>query len=78
MAKRFLTGPGLFQLDLNILKKFRFKERYEASIRADAVNATNRANFSNPDTNINSLNFGSITGTSTDPRIIVLSARFSF
>jgi hypothetical protein len=78
IAPRFLTGPGLFQLDLNILKKFRFKERYEASIRADAINATNRANFSNPETNINSLNFGNITGTSTDPRIIVLSARFNF
>ena len=78
MAPRFFTGPGSFQFDLNILKRFKFRERYEFNIRADAINALNKANFSNPDTNINSLNFGNITGTSTDPRIVVLSARFTF
>ena len=78
MAPRFLTGPGVFQLDMNLLKRFKFRERYDFNIRADAINSTNRANFSNPDTNINSLTFGSITGTSTDPRIVVLSARLSF
>ena len=78
MAPRYLTGPGLFQVDINLLKRFRFKERYEFTLRADAINASNRVNFSNPDTNINSLNFGVIGGTSTDPRIVVLSARFSF
>jgi len=77
MAPRFLTGPGLVQF-MNILKRIRFRERYEIHIRADAVNALNIANFGNPDTNINSLNFGNITGTSTDPRIVVLSARFNF
>ena len=78
MGARLLTGPGLFQFDINLLKRMRFKERYEFTLRADAINASNRANFSNPDTNINSLNFGVISGTSTDPRIVVLSARFSF
>ena len=65
-------------MDMNILKRFKFRERYDFNIRADAINATNRANFSSPDTNINSLNFGNITGTSTDQRIVVLNARFSF
>jgi hypothetical protein len=78
MAPRFLTGPGVIQFDLNLLKRFVFRERYEFNIRADAINVMNRANFSNPDANINSLNFGNITGTSTEPRIVVLSARFTF
>jgi len=78
MAPRFLTGPGQIQFDLNLLKRFTFRERYEFNIRADAINIMNRANFSNPDSNINSLNFGNITGTTTDPRIVVLSARFTF
>lgn len=78
MAPRLLTGPGMVQFDLNILKRFTFRERYEFNIRADAVNVMNRVNFSNPDSNINSLNFGNITGTTTDPRIVVLSARFTF
>ena len=78
MAPRFLTGPGLIQFDLNILKRFKFRERYEFNIRADAINVANKVNFSNPDTNINSLTFGNIGGTSADPRIVVLSARFTF
>jgi hypothetical protein len=78
MRTNFLSGPGLFQLDLNLLKRVKITERCEFYIRADATNAGNRANFSNPDANINSTTFGRITGTSTDPRIIVLSGRLNF
>lgn len=78
LRTNFLTGPGIFQLDVNLLKRFKFKDRYDFYLRADAVNVANHANFSNPDTNINSTTFGRITGTSTDARIVVLSARFSF
>jgi hypothetical protein len=78
LAVNSFTGPGLFQLDLNLLKRIRFKERYDFTLRADAVNAFNHVNFSNPDTNINSSTFGRITGTSTDPRVIVLSGRLTF
>jgi len=78
LRTNFLRGPGLFQVDLNLLKRFKFKERYEFYLRADAVNMTNRANFSNPDGNINSTTFGRITGTSADPRVVVLAARLSF
>jgi len=78
LAANSFTGPGLFQLDLNLLKRFKFKERYDFTLRADAINAFNHVNFSNPDTNINSGTFGRITGTSTDPRVVVLSGRFTF
>jgi hypothetical protein len=59
VAPRFFTGPRLFQIDLNLLKRFRFKERYDFYIRADAINVTNTVNFGNPDTNINSADFRS-------------------
>lgn len=79
LASNFFTGPRLFDLDLNLLKRFRFKERYEFYVRADAVNATNRAQFNNPDTNINSPTFGRITDVASGSnRVVVLSARFSF
>jgi hypothetical protein len=80
VAPRFFTGPGLFQIDLNLLKRFKFKERYDFEIRADAINVTNTVNFGNPDTNINSQTFGRITGTNGDstPRVVVLSGRFNF
>ena len=78
VAPRFLTGPGLFQIDLNLLKRFKIKERYDFYLRADAVNATNTVSFGNPDTNINSQTFGRITGITGAPRIVVLSGRFNF
>ena len=80
VATRFFTGPRLFQIDLNLLKRFKIKERYDFYIRADAINVTNTVNFGNPDTNINSQTFGRITGTNGDstPRVVVLSARFNF
>src|SRR5262249_22132774 len=39
--KNFLTGPGLFRLDLNILKHIRITEGKSLTLRADATNATN-------------------------------------
>jgi hypothetical protein len=78
LRTNFLRGPGLFQFDLNLIKRFKFRERYQFYVRADAVNMTNHANFSNPDGNINSTTFGRITGTATDARVIVLAGRLSF
>ena len=78
VAPRFFTGPGLFQIDLNLLKRFKIKERYDFYLRADAINVTNTVSFSNPDTNINSQTFGRITGITGAPRIVVLSGRFNF
>jgi hypothetical protein len=78
MAPNSLTGPGLFQVDVNLLKHFKLTERFDFYLRADAVNSFNHTNFSNPDGNINSTTFGRITGTSTDPRVIVLSGRLNF
>jgi hypothetical protein len=78
LRTNFLRGPGLFQIDLNLVKRIKFKERYEFHVRADAINFMNHANFSNPDGNIDSTTFGRITGTSVDPRVIVLAGRLTF
>lgn len=77
LARRFLTGPGSFRLDVNVLKRIRIREGKEFHLRADAVDATNSPRFGNPETNINSLNFGRITSADGN-RIIVISARLNF
>jgi len=77
LASRFLEGPGSFRLDLNLIKRLRFRERWELHLRADAVDATNSPQFGNPDANINSLTFGRITGAGGS-RIIVVAARLNF
>jgi hypothetical protein len=78
-----ITGPGAFRLDVNLLKKIRVTERIELTLRADAINLTNTPNWGNPSLDINSTNFGRITGTSGNSgspsnRLVVLQGRITF
>jgi hypothetical protein len=63
VGRNILRGPGFFEVDASIYRTIFFTERVQFQIRAEALNATNHANFANPDGNINSGNFGFITGT---------------
>jgi Carboxypeptidase regulatory-like domain/TonB dependent receptor-like, beta-barrel len=56
-----LRGPGFFETDLSIFRTFRFTEKIEFQLRAEALNATNHANFANPTSDINNATFGFIT-----------------
>lgn len=79
VRQNYLTGPGLFRLDLNLLKRIRITEGKTLTLRADAINATNTPWFLNPVTDINSLNFGRISDTvAGSSRVIVVGARFEF
>jgi hypothetical protein len=73
----YLQGPGSFRLDLNLIKKVRVAEGKELEVRGDAINLLNTPQFGNPETNINSLDFGRITSSSGE-RIIALQMRLSF
>jgi outer membrane receptor protein involved in Fe transport len=73
------TQP-LFNLDASLVKNVTFAERYRAEFRFEAFNATNKATFGNPDSNINDTNFGQITTirTGTNPRIVQLGVKGYF
>jgi hypothetical protein len=73
-----LTGPGYFNLDATIFKKFKFTERVGGELRADMFNALNHPNFNNPATNLTSATVGQINGTSSSPRLIRFGVRVSF
>jgi hypothetical protein len=83
-----LTGPGEFDLDLNLVKRVVIREAKTLELRIDAINAPNHTNFGIPDSNINSTTFGQITTNSlgsastgsgaTGNRIIVLNMRLNF
>jgi len=77
LAPRFLEGPGSFRLDLNLIKRIRLTEFKNIELRLDAVNATNSPQFSNPNGDINSLNFGRITGAGGN-RVVVIGSRLNF
>ena len=57
-----LRGPGFFETDLSIFRTFNVTEKVKFQLRAEALNATNHANFANPTSDTNSGNFGFVTG----------------
>jgi hypothetical protein len=74
-----LRGPGFTNWDLALIKSFPlFRERYKLQFRAEAYNAFNHPNFSLPNSNVNSTNFGVISTTSGAPRVLQFALRFDF
>ena len=79
LQQNYLTGPGFWRLDVNVLKRIHITERVSFTLRADAFNITNTPRFGNPNTNINDQgNFGRITTTVGDARVITIGARIDF
>ena len=76
------SGPGFFDLDASVFRRFAIKERMGLELRADAFSVTNTPEFSNPVTNFNSGSFGLVTSTRTSPfggnRWLQLGAKLTF
>ena len=58
-------GPSLFDIDMNLLKRFTIKEKITTELRIDAISSTNTPHFPNPTTSIDSTSFGRITAPSS-------------
>jgi hypothetical protein len=77
VGRDVLTGPGLADLDLSVLKTTRLSERINLQFRAEFFNILNRANFGSPNAVVFSSasstpapTAGVITSTSTTSRQI--------
>jgi carboxypeptidase family protein len=89
-ANVYATGPKFTRFDLNIMKKFKFNERFNFELRAEVLNAFNNINFLNltgdPQTTMSNQRFGQVTTAYTDSsntqdpggRLIQIVARFNF
>jgi hypothetical protein len=60
------NGPGAYEIDTSLSKKFRLTERYTFDLRASAFNLLNHPQFSNPASNISPASFGQITSILND------------
>ncbi len=81
LGRNSLMGPGYANLDLSLVKGFRLPFLGEAGLgqlRLEAFNTLNRTNFSNPNTGLTNVNFGRLTGTDGDPRILQLAVKLNF
>jgi hypothetical protein len=75
-----LRGPGFFNVDLGLFRTFTFTEHVKLQLRAEALNALNHANFSNPGADISNAGaFGFITSTTgTGERNMRFGIRLTF
>jgi hypothetical protein len=74
-----IIGPSFFNVDLGVFKTISITERIRLQLRGEALNALNHPNYGNPQGDVNSANFGFITGTiGTGERNLRFAARLSF
>jgi hypothetical protein len=60
LGRNTWVGPGLFNIDTTLSKKFRVMERYAFEIRAEAFNLANTANYNQVARIINAPGFGAV------------------
>ena len=72
------TGPGFFQFDLGLFKKFSLDDRRRLELRMEVFNLFDTVDFSQPNATLSSATFGNINGTRIPPRTIQLGAKMYF
>lgn len=70
VGRNAFTGPGFFNLDLSLFRRFAVKERVTLELRAESYNFSNTPQYPNPDGGFGNATFGQITnagiGSSAD------------
>lgn len=73
-----VRGPGVMNIDLGLFRRFPIGSRVNLELRVEAFNLTNTPHFLNPNGNVNSGGFMTITSTDAPERQVRLGARLSF
>jgi hypothetical protein len=85
LGRNIGRGPGYYEIDTALQKRFRLNERFGLNVRAEAFNLFNHPIFDSPSGNLSSSGFGQITsilntgavGTGT-PRRVEFAMRLDF
>ena len=72
-----VRGPAYRDLDLALVKHTRLAERNDLEFRAEVFDVTNTPAFAQPNGSFGASAFGSITSTTTDPRVLQFALRLS-
>ena len=73
-----IRGPGINNFDLSVIKNTRIREGIRLQFQAEAINALNHPQFTNPNTTPTSGAFGQVTGTFSWQRVIEFGLKLSF
>jgi len=77
LGRNTFFNPGLANVDIGLVKNFKWNERVDTFFRFEMFNALNRVNLNGPNGAQNNANFMRITGAQ-DPRILQLALRVTF
>jgi hypothetical protein len=83
LGRGTLTGPGLAEVDLSLVKSTPISDKASVQFRAEVFNALNRANFGTPNAivfanGVVSSSAGLITATATTSRQIQFGLKLIF
>ncbi len=71
-------GPAQFRIDMALSKRFRITDKHRFELKGEAFNLTNTPSFFRGDMDINSDQFGRLTGVNVNARVVQLSVRYEF
>ncbi|PYT17030.1 MAG: hypothetical protein DMG59_08570, partial [Acidobacteria bacterium] len=77
LGRNFMSGPGAWNLDASVFRNFDIAEKWKLQFRAESFSVINTPRWNDPSTDINSTNFGKITGAG-GARSIQLGAKLIF
>ncbi|MDQ3133373.1 MAG: hypothetical protein M3Q76_01015, partial [Acidobacteriota bacterium] len=91
VGRNVLRGPRQTNVDFSVIKRFPVGEAKSVEFRAEFFNLFNHVNFDNPVSNLNAAgveqntgqiinpgDFGRITSTSNNPRLIQFALKLNF
>lgn len=76
-GRNTMSGPGYWNLDMSIIKRFLITERVKFEMRLETFNTTNTPHFNNPTTGLDSTQFGEVRGAFGE-RQVQLGAKIIF
>ena len=78
-GRNTIVGPGTNYMDANVAKSISFREGRSLTLRVEAFNLLNHANYANPQLNIsNTTTVATITSVLRSQREVQFAARFAF
>ena len=77
-GRNIVIGPGIFSMDLSLLKNIVFTGGRALQLRLEAFNALNQPIWGDPDMNMSSSTYGRINTTRSPMRELQIGVKFSF
>jgi Carboxypeptidase regulatory-like domain len=74
----FLRGPAFWNIDLALSRVLRIASDHRVEVRVEAFNVTNRDHLGDPNTTFGSADFGRITSTQADARVMQFAVKYVF